>query len=80
MSVSEANYLSAVRGRQEFRAAFRSMRDENRRLRDALDRIARFEECFAEAGMGKKYTTAPGEALAQALGEYARRTLDRGCR
>jgi hypothetical protein len=64
-------YLSAVRGRREFRAAYR-------RLRVALDRIARFEECFVEAADRVGSTPAAGEALAAVMARYARSVLDGG--
>jgi hypothetical protein len=75
MNVSESVYLSAVSGRQQFRSVFRRKRDECQLYRDALDRIARFQETFAEAA-DKQGTNMAGSALAQALANYARETLN----
>ena len=52
---------------------------KNAQLRDALDRIARFNEAFTHAYdkvNGEKQNHA-GAALADAIGKYARRELAR---
>jgi len=72
--VDEQAYLSAVHGRQHFRQAFRREREKVRQLREALDRIARFDEALV-AVTQKRPSGLCGEALAAALGEYARKTL-----
>jgi hypothetical protein len=69
-------YEQAVRGRREFRTAYRSAMIENRKLRDALDRIARFSESYEEAtekcGHDGRHA---GPALCVVLGRYAREAI-----
>jgi len=70
-------YEAAVRGRREFRAAYRKQLIENRRLRDTLDRIARFGEAYNAAteqlGHDGKHV---GPALAITISRYARDALN----
>jgi hypothetical protein len=81
MSDEQRNiYESAVRGRREFRAAYRAARVENQHLRDALDRIARFGEAYKTATekLGHDGRHA-GPALVITLGNYARDALNANC-
>lgn len=70
-------YEQAVRGRREFRAAYRSALIKNRKLRDSLDRIARFSEAYEAAtekcGHDGRHA---GPALCIVLGRYAREALN----
>lgn len=71
-------YESAVQGRRDFREAFRIERGKCNHYRDALDRIARFEEAFEEVIAKDERGQVVGGALAAALAAYARRVLDGG--
>lgn len=70
-------YEQAARGRREFRAAYRSALIENRKLRDSLDRIARFSEAYKGAtekcGHDGRHA---GPSLCIILGRYAREALN----
>jgi len=69
-------YNAAVEGRRTFRELYRRSKAENKRLRDALDRIARFAEAYEETAAAKDYKSENcGWALAVTLGKYARRIL-----
>jgi hypothetical protein len=70
-------YEQAVEGRRKFRAAYREQLVENRKLRDVLDRIARFGETYEAATerLGHDGRHA-GPALAVILGRYAREALN----
>ena len=68
-------YESAVQGRRDFREAYRKEREKTAEYRDALDRIARFEEAFADVVELDDRGNLVGGALAAALAAYARRVL-----
>lgn len=70
-------YESAVRGRKEFRTAYRKSLAEIRRLRDSLDRIARFGEAYAAATARLGHDGQHiGPSLAITLGRYARESIN----
>jgi len=74
-TVTLSVYESAVKGRQMFRTAFQRKRDECIAYREALDRIARFEEAF-EFAADKDGGDLAGSAMAATLAKYARQVLN----